>query len=328
MTGHKPLAGDSAAPSIKAEAAAWLARLHGPARTSEVEAGLRRWLRADPEHRRAFEALTEVWEQLATPLTAPLPRVAHHYSAPRLGLPSLWAIATITVLVSATVLFHLFKTPSYVTGTGEQRQLTLTDGSRVWLDGQTRIDVDYRSTTREIRLRRGEAYFEVSHNPKRPFIVHAGTHSVTALGTVFDVRYVSGKTAVTLLEGRVQVDAAPSGRRGADDETARVLSPGDRLKIEPNSPAALDRPALSTVTAWRFGEVMFDNTLLSAAIEELNRDNPTKMILDNPAIGALRVSGVYHTGDNAEFARSVAALYRLSVAEQDGQLHLRGEPAE
>lgn len=308
--------------AAQAEAAAWLARLHGPNRTPEVEAGFRHWLDASPEHRQAFESATELWDQLPTQPISPLPRISRRRD--EIGKRRL----VISVVLTATAalvlgLFALLRPSSYATGVGEQRELILVDGSRVWLSGHTRIDVDYRSDTREIRLREGEAYFEVSHNPRRPFVVRTGDRRITALGTIFDVRFVAGHTAVTLLEGKVEVASSSTNIRGIAAAAARILAPGERLRIEPNRTEELDRPAVSSVTAWRYGEIMFDRTPLAEAVEELNRDNPMPVVLDSPSIASLRVSGVFHAGDNLEFSRAIAALYGLRVVQVDGQLHLR-----
>jgi transmembrane sensor len=80
---------------------------------------------------------------------------------------------------------------------------------------------------------------------------------------------------------------------------------------------------MEAVTAWRRGEVMLDKTALADAIAELNRYDKTKLIIDNPKIAALPISGIYQTGDSNGFARTVAKLYDLEIIERPNRIYLR-----
>jgi len=240
---------------------------------------------------------------------------------------------------------------SYATGIGEQRMVRLTDGSRVTLNADTRLNVDYREAERGVRILRGEAFFEVAQDAGRPFRVRAGEHSVEALGTAFSVRYETDRTAVTLVEGKVAI-SAPSGfskitelapasasasaptpgsvAASANATVARerprgdiVLAPGQRLTMAGKRSTTLDTPKLDAVIAWRRGEAVLDRTTLADAVAEMNRYDQTALVIDDPDIAGLPVSGIYHTGDNRGFARTVARLYGLRVEDQGGSLRLR-----
>jgi transmembrane sensor len=183
-------------------------------------------------------------------------------------------------------------------------------------------------------LTRGEAYFEVAHNPARPFVVTAGGTRVTALGTTFVVRYDTDKTAVTLVEGKVvvvpvatdELPVVPSRNVGPAPSHARkdlVLTPGERVTLARNTPALVDEPRVEAVTAWRRGEVMLDKMQLSDAIAEMNRYDSQTLVVEDPRVAALQVSGIYHAGDSASFARTVAKLYGLHIEERPGQIVFR-----
>jgi transmembrane sensor len=130
--------------AVRAEAAAWVARLHGPNRTPHVEAGLRRWLADDPEHAAAFELLTDTWEKSARLRRRPLEQVAS-WEGPgfRISFPraALAAAATVVLAILATIFY--LHTDAVTTGVGELRTLTLDDGSRVHLNTDTRVRVHY-----------------------------------------------------------------------------------------------------------------------------------------------------------------------------------------
>jgi transmembrane sensor len=175
------------------------------------------------------------------------------------------------------------------------------------------VAVHYAAGERRIRLDRGEALFEVAKNPARPFIVVAGDEQVRALGTVFMVRRGAAAVAVTLLEGKVSVTTPER----SDHRPSTVLAPGQRLTVRAEVGAALDRPKLDAVTAWRRGQAVFDNTALIDAAAELNRYGGRTLVIGDPSLSGLKVSGGFATSDTAEFAAAVAALYDLSI-EQDG----------
>jgi transmembrane sensor len=87
----------------------------------------------------------------------------------------------------------------------------------------------------------------------------------------------------------------------------------------------IDEPSLESVLAWRRGEVVLIDTPLHQAVSEMNRYDKTTIVIDGPAIETLSVSGLYHTGDNEGFARSIAKLYRLDLEERDGRIYLKSQ---
>lgn len=225
--------------TARAEAAAWIARLHGPNRTPEAEAGFRRWLSEDPERAAAFELLTDTWEKSARLHRRPLEEVAS-WEMPGFRVSfSRAALATAAVSLIAvlgTVLF--LRSAGVATGVGEQRLLALEDGSRVYLNTSTQAIIRYEDDARRVELKRGEALFEVAKNADRPFIVIAGNKLVTALGTAFVVRHDDDNFAVTLVEGKVTVAPAQNLIRLEDSAPSPV--PGEGLTERRHDPSSAE----------------------------------------------------------------------------------------
>jgi transmembrane sensor len=350
----------------RAEASVWIARLHGPNRSPEMETGFQRWLEERSENREEFEALTEIWdltvntgagagatrlerwEHTAESRELQELRAPRRHDTPRLRV---WAVAALVLVVSGLLAlgaYPIWSVPSYSTGVGEQRIVQLPDNTRVSLNSNSLVVISYRKGVRRVRLERGEALFEVARDLRRAFIVTAGDRQIVALGTTFVVRYELGRMAVTLVDGKVAVvdsntaltarndnegplkdpsdhhviDAASSSVPAPADAPI-VLSPGQRLILSAGNGPKLDTPHIDAVTAWRHGEVMLDDTPLVDAVAEMNRYDQMRVVIDNPAIDHLLVSGLYHTGDNEGFARSIALMYRLQVTESAGQIHLK-----
>ena len=106
-----------------------------------------------------------------------------------------------------------------------------------------------------------------------------------------------------------------------------ILTPGQRLTFAAAGPPSLDRPRMDDVTAWLRGEIMLDDTPLSRAVAELNRYDPARLVISDPQVARLRVSGIYHTGNNREFAFLIAKLYGVHFSDRGGQITLRSNSA-
>src|SRR5262249_18713311 len=153
------------------------------------------WLTASPEHGRAFERVTDVWDSIDSAIVGGLPRLPREpvrQRQPRLN----WTLAAAVIAALALGVYGMLRAPRYSTDIGEQRVVSLEDGTRVSLNSVTRIKVDYGARMRSVVLEEGEALFDVAHVPGRPFVVTAGDRKVTALGTRFLVQHDAQQTAV------------------------------------------------------------------------------------------------------------------------------------
>lgn len=309
----------SRAGQIDAEAAAWVARLHG-ARTGSAGAALHAWLAEDPAHGDAFERATEVWMMLpgAAAFRDAEPR-AERPAQRRTFAPVRALAASVLLLLTCGILWwSLAAADGYATERGEQRVATLEDGSRIALNTDTRVALHFAEDRREVELEQGEAMFEVAHDAARPFIVQAGDTRVRAIGTVFLVRRTADGAIVTLVSGKVAVSdiGARANRAGA------VLKPGERLTASAGGSSLIEPHPVEMATAWRRGQAVFRDTSLVAAVAELNRYGGPLLVIDDPRVAALPVSGVFATNDSAEFAESIATLHGLHVVKRGEAVHI------
>ncbi len=331
--------------SVRAEAAAWLASLGGPHRTPELEVRFGRWLAESEPHRIAWERVSDAWDlagglaakivpreepearnqpearaesEARDQLEARAQRAVREQSAARRrvrprGILRFAAVALLAGAAAAWVLL-LSRGGAVSTGTGERRVLSLQDGSRITLNTDTRLVVRYDTEARRVRLERGEALFEVRRAPSWPFIVTAGGREIRALGTAFEVRrYGEQQVSITLVEGRISVAPAGAGARLPRQEVTVLASPGQRVTFTPHEVPRLDKPVLKQVIAWQSGEVVFDDTRLSDAAEEMNRYSERRIVIEEPSVASLRVSGLFQAGDSLEFAQGVAETFGLRV---------------
>ncbi|HWX66756.1 MAG TPA: FecR family protein [Rhodanobacter sp.] len=304
---------------VLAEASAWLARLQGPARTAAAEAAFKSWLAADASHARAFTRVTDTWDIIPGAARLSVGATAPRARRPRQRLLLAAAACFACLLIAGAGSWFYLRDPVYRTAIGEQRTVTLSDGSYVTLNTDTELTVSYRKGVRRLRLHHGEAMFDVAKNPQRPFIVQTSAAQVRALGTVFDVRSDPDRIAVYLIKGRVEVSQRKASRSQIQLAQATVLSPGERITLSAHAKQILDRPNAAEITAWRQGEVMFDNATLAEAIAELDRYGDSHVQLGDPALAPLRVSGVFAIRDPGEFASTIAQLHGLKVARSNGR---------
>lgn len=193
---------------------------------------------------------------------------------------------------------------SFSTGVGQRTRMTLADASNVALDTDSEIAVRMDKGTRNIVLRRGRAFFKVSKDPNRPFIVAAGDKRVRAVGTEFEVRLESGRVTVTVVEGVVEVTERPAARMARPGHSAEVDA-GTRLVAMNDTDWALQRVDAVEATRWLSGRLSFMGEPLGEAVREMNRYATQKIVFRDGQVPPERVVGVFRAGDTAALAQAI-----------------------
>lgn len=297
------------------EAALWNARLQGDAVTPEDRAAFADWLQADPVHQEAFASASDIWSLL--PEAVSVTSASRPKTHKPLGRPLMQGLALAAcLLLSLGIGWSFMKSQPvvYETGRGERQVVVLKDGTEVTLNTDSLLTVSYSGKARQAVLERGEAYFDVSSDPERPFTVSAGEDSVRVLGTSFVVRHEPQAFSVTLVEGRLEVNSP--------DQPSVVLAAGERAVRADGQGFKVDQPQVQAVTAWQKGEIILSDTALTEAVKEFNRYADVPIVLNGAEVEALRISGVFQTDKAAEFAVTVAELNGLKVRKAGGAIEL------
>jgi transmembrane sensor len=212
------------------------------------------------------------------------------------------------------------KTATFTTPIGGRRTVGFSDGSRVQLNTASRVRTAISTTSRQVWLDEGEAFFSVAHKAGQPFIVHAGDRQITVLGTKFSVRRDGGKVQVTVLEGRVRVDEM------RDNKAVRsaVIGGGDIALAEGSATmvSAKSGQLVESALSWRTGMLVFEQDSLAAIADEFNRYNAKKMIITEGEVGNMRISGVFPTDDPDAFARLLRDFYGLKIEQHSAELRI------
>ena len=320
------------------KAADWFAQVRSGAIDAAGEQAWLQWIE-DDAHQKSYEHCELAWELSAelrnTPtLTALLGDadllVAQRRAARAAARPT-WRVSSWQLGLAASVIalgafaWLFFSRPTlavYSTAVGEQHTVMLADGSSVVLNTDSLMRVEFSRHLRHIELVRGEALFNVSHDPARPFAVHALQGVTTAVGTQFDVEITRSGAAVSVLEGTVTV----GGGGTAASVPVVAVSAGSGIGYTPTGAVSDLRPAeVNRIQGWRTQRMVFNDIPLETALAEYNRYTHTPIVLSNPALGLRHINGVFHIGDEAAFLSAMEQGLHLKAAKGDAQTVLQPE---
>lgn len=329
--------------AIEAEAMAWLAEREegfAPGRAAAFEA----WRRRDARHAATVAELEQVLVQLDG-LAARREEVNAHFNrvspSPPPGQntpapvpifpwwrPVAWSGLAAALVLGAFLGFRALpstRSPEtrYTTTTAGYERARLADGSTLELNTASAARVQFTAAERRVELESGEAHFEVAHDTARPFVVNAGGVAVRAVGTAFNVRFVSGAVEVTVTEGKVAVGPAMSSGG------ATLVAANQRLAL----PLAAAAPAnaieslapadVRAVLAWQRRVTDFSDTPLSEVTARFNRHNSLQLVVADPALGSRRIGGMFALDDAEAFVRLLERDGIIRAERQGDTLLLR-----
>ncbi|MFG1477310.1 FecR family protein [Xanthobacter sp. V4C-4] len=271
----------------KDAALAWFVKVRSGEATAAEQADFARWIAAAGDNRRAFEQLEALWgdlDRLGDPRRAPVAARRAQPARPAFSRRAVLAGGAAAAAGLALGVPYLFR-GDLQTGIGEQRALALADGSRVELDADSALDLDFTARARRLTLLRGRAFFDVAPDADRPFSVAAADGVTTAAGTQFSVHRWSDEVTVTVIESAVAIEV------GAD-RLAR-LKAGEAVSYGAAGIGETGPASDAEATAWRRGKLIFEDRPLQRVIAEVNRYRRGSILVTNSDLLRLRVSGIF-----------------------------------
>jgi len=327
--------------SMRETAVLWHERASHENASAETRGALNAWLEESPEHSAAYQAVSRTWSALKSAAQDPVILQLRQEAARRLTpaasagrRPLRWAAAALIILFVGASLWILVPragfdfsplawlksetrnpvTQTYTTKTGDRLTIALDDGSKLTLNTATQLDVTFSKKTRFVQLARGQALFEVAKDASRPFVVQTKNHHFIAVGTAFDVHIETSQEKLTILEGTVRAESVEPGT-----VVRTTVSAGHQLIGRAHTEDQVVRVDPERETSWRHGQVIFDNTPLSEAIDELNRYSSIRIELADPTLANLRLSGTFETGKTSAFVEAITAYFPIQIEHTDAQ---------
>ncbi len=285
--------------------------------TADDQAALNEWLSSSVAHKVAYLRADHAWGRTERAAALRRPEREKEAAPVKFSFLSMKFAAAIGAIAIAGVLAAQYAGQNYTTyrtPIGGRQLLNLSDGSRIELDTNSVVRIAKHSVDREVIVDRGEVYFDVKHDAKRPFVVFAGGRKILDLGTKFLVRDQADRMEVAMYEGRVRLGAP----KGSSEQPANLAAGDVAIATAHTTTISKGTPAaLSDTLSWRRGVLVFHHTTLADAAAEFNRYNDYKIVVADPAIGRLEINGKFRTTDEGMFADVAADVLGLHVKQQD-----------
>jgi len=307
---------------VEQEAATWAVR--HPLSLAERHA-LDAWLARDPRHAgallRAQAALSRIDDAILPDRSLPvgLPSPTRWFTTTRRRLVG-GIGGAMAAAIAGVVAWPRFRGERVSTAQGEVRRLPLADGSVATIDTDSDLRIELAQESRRIALARGQAWFQVVKDRRRPFIVDAGAVQARAVGTAFSVRRTPDGVQVAVTEGTVAT--WPTEASGAmtilHAGQFATFTRGGTDVVTGTAPAAIER-----ALAWRNGEISLEDETLGSAVAQFNRYNRQRLVLDDDGLARERLVGLFQIDKPADFAKTLEAMLDVSVTVTAAEIHVR-----
>lgn len=310
---------------IEARASEFVLRRYDREGWSDVDqAEFDAWLEESLSHRTSYWRLKAAWlranrlnalQPMSPPIGSP-----NGQRFPRTGLKLAAAVAFVALLSGTSWYLSGPSTQMFATAVGERSNLKLPDGSHVELTTNTVLRVAKGGDQRSVWLDKGEAFFQVVHDDKRAFVLHALDFKVVDLGTEFSVRRNADRLEVTVLKGSVRIDP-PEGQH----KSAPVRLTAGEVAIADNHAISVTRKsstAIADALGWRSGILVFRRAPLSQVAAEFNRWNAEKIVIDDRTIAGVTISARLSATDVHMFARMARNFMGLKVIRNGDEIRI------
>ncbi len=340
-------------------ASAYVAKIFSGEISSKDKEDLESWLSEESENFESYKKALATWnmlEDLREPLSDKklLDKYINISEPKRISFFKQIAFLSIAVSFLFVITFSFFyakesvdtfnsnRQLSYQTLVGQQKSIKLSDGSQIKLNTATKLNVNYTDKIRHLKLEYGEAFFDITKEPKRPLKVDFGNGVVTVLGTKFNINHAGDEVVVAVIEGSVAVDwnkkKADSNQYLLEEKNQRLidrqeksmlLKKGDiayfsKNKALPNKTTPKESK-IAGVVSWEKGIVKFYQQPLIDVVAELNRYSRRKILIEDIQVAQLPVNAVFNLDDVDIVLKGIEKALPIKVTEYIDRYIIIGE---
>ncbi len=300
----------------------------------DEQSAIKEWLESDEDNQRHFERLQQVWENSGSVRVFDQIDLDKNWQDVQgkleldqsaggkqvFMLPTLIRYAA-GILLLATIAFLIprFSQPSAdlmtLTASFDGQSFELPDGTDVWLNSGSQLvyPTAFANDERSVKLM-GEAYFEVEHNPKHPFVVQAGQTETRVLGTSFNLRESNGTepTELVLVTGKVQFSI------GKDQV---LLAPGDRVIVNALGALVKEVNEDPNFMAWKTRTLIFENTKMEQVLQEVAELYNIEINIEQSSFGACPLTTRFENESLQNVFETIELLFGVEIISQNGSLY-------
>lgn len=317
------------------QAAAWVARLHADDVTESDWLRLEAWLAADARHLEAYEEAEGLWAALGNQREAirlrldagpvdNLVELGARRGPRRTWRP--WALAAAPMAAAVAAGLLLIgpaldrRVVTYETAPGETQDIVLKDGTRIAMNGSSRLTVQLTGDVRRVKMDQAQAAFDVAHDSDRPFLIDVGESQVRVIGTAFDIRRDETTTRVSVSRGLVQVSDLQTPSRAVRLTVGQSLARDDATDT-----AVVSSVDPATADGWRQGRLTYQDRPLPEVATDLGRAFGTPVVVSAGAAD-LRFTGVLELDDERRVFTRLEAFLPVTATRTNGQVRLDRRP--
>lgn len=341
---------------IEQEAAEWLVALDRDEKPSaEFLSEMTAWMARSKAHRGTLIKLNQFMSDTSlTDLMVPLEHSAHQTASNPVAEKSSWfdklfawpvmggALASFVGVMM--IVFMTTQTPTeqhpytdtngtFISALGQQRNITLADGSVITLNSNSKVNVSFDESTRDIQLVRGQAHFDVAHDKQIPFRVYGAQGRVEAVGTAFTVKVKEQSLDVLVTEGTVAVASTGNPQSSGLIENIEpnlvelgLLTAGKRVVVDTVAEIAqslsavkdalnVDMADITRMQAWRDGMLVFSGETLEYAVDEIRNLTGYKIEIVDSELKSIKVAGSFQTNDIDSIFASLESNFPIRISK-------------
>ncbi len=328
--------------ALEREAADWFVRFDGEDASTEDRAAFQAWIGKSRQHKDAFERMSAFWEgagaldelkDLAVADDMPglirVNRQAKRSAGVRRVMVGAIAASLVAVVGIVIATMDRDYDGRYATAIGEQETVNLPDGSTIILNTNSAFEVAFKGGARRITMSKGEAFFDVAHDPNKPFSVATDKGVVTAVGTAFSVRVHDDKIDVLVTEGRVALAAVQNNDAAAPEQSAQSaqiteISAGQSIEFSqvPKAIEIVEESAAEKTLDWQDGIISFNGETLEEVIADLNRYTDMRIEITDEELRHQQIVAYYRVGEIEPMFDALNLMANVEV-ERVSDRHVR-----
>ena len=294
--------------TLTEEAAAWFLRMQQSDGNDAEQKAFEAWLSHSEAHRAEYQQYVRLWHNL-------------DHLERKQQKPSRTTVVSMLVLtlIFGALLWISRIEEVIVTAIGEHRQINLADETVIDINTGTKLRLSLYGLTRKVTIEHGEALFKIGNERLRAFEVHAGSGVIRDIGTEFNVTQENDKTTVAVLEGAVEISL------NGQVKAPRTVHDGQLASYTQREISDISAADTESITAWRKNRLIFHDTPLNEVVRQINRYHNRPVLLTEPRLNTLRVSGEFNATDRDGLIRALKSLFMLNSQELDNETLLYSE---